>query len=59
MTQLNITTNSDNYDSTHLHSKKKISTDHLLQGNKSLIIQHGDNEYLLTVTRSNKLILTK
>lgn len=37
----------------------KVSTADLLKGNKSLIIQHGDHQYLLTVTRSNKLILTK
>ncbi len=59
MTQLNITANSDSSAPSNMHSTKKISTAHLLQGNKSLIIQHGDSEYLLTVTRSNKLILTK
>lgn len=38
---------------------RKVTTDDLLKGQKSLVIQHGDNQYLLTVTRSNKLILTK
>ena len=31
----------------------------LLQGRRELLIQHGDEQYRLRLTRMNKLILTK
>jgi hemin uptake protein HemP len=58
MKQTMTTTNDANNLVTTDHDHK-ISTADLLQGNKNLIIEHGDEQYLLTVTRSNKLILTK
>jgi hemin uptake protein HemP len=36
-----------------------ISSETLLAGRRQLIIQHGDEQYRLLLTRSNKLILTK
>lgn len=36
-----------------------ISSEALLAGRRQLIIQHGDEQYRLLLTRSNKLILTK
>jgi hemin uptake protein HemP len=36
-----------------------ISSAVLLGGRRQLIIQHGDEQYRLLLTRSNKLILTK
>ena len=36
-----------------------ISSETLLAGRRQLIIQHGEEQYRLLLTRSNKLILTK
>lgn len=36
-----------------------ISSDALLAGRRQIVIQHGDEQYRLLLTRSNKLILTK
>jgi hemin uptake protein HemP len=36
-----------------------ISSEALLAGRRQLIIQHGEEQYRLLRTRSNKLILTK
>ena len=36
-----------------------ISSEALLAGRRQLPIQHGDEQYRLLLTRSNKLILTK
>ena len=36
-----------------------VSSETLLAGRRQLIIQHGEEQYRLLLTRSNKLILTK
>lgn len=36
-----------------------VVSDDLLKGSKTLIIRHGDSDYRLQLTRSQKLILTK
>ena len=35
------------------------TTEDMFQGRKTLVIEHRGEEYLLRVTRNNKLILTK
>ena len=37
----------------------RINANELLQGNKTMVIEHGESQYVLRLTRSNKLILTK
>jgi hemin uptake protein HemP len=36
-----------------------VSSSDLLAGNRQVIIQHGQEQYRLRLTNSNKLILTK
>lgn len=36
-----------------------VTSSDLMKGSKALIIRHGDNNYRLHVTRSQKFILTK
>ncbi len=38
---------------------QRVSTKDLMKDQSCLLITHGNSEYLLRVTRSNKLILTK
>ena len=38
---------------------RSISSDELMGGERVIIIRHGNDEYRLRVTASNKLILTK
>ena len=40
-------------------SRQRIDSRELLQGERELIIQHGDQEYRLRHTQNDKLILTK
>lgn len=39
--------------------RRRIDSHELLQGQRELIIQHGDQEYRLRHTQNDKLILTK
>lgn len=39
--------------------RRRIDSHELLQGERELIIQHGDQEYRLRHTQNDKLILTK
>ena len=39
--------------------RHRIDSRELLQGERELIIQHGDQEYRLRHTQNDKLILTK
>lgn len=40
-------------------SRQRVDSRELLQGERELIIQHGDQEYRLRHTQNDKLILTK
>jgi hemin uptake protein HemP len=40
-------------------SKKYICAFRLFSGHKEIYILHGDEQYKLSITRQNKLILTK
>lgn len=40
-------------------SPQRMRSDELLRGKRRLIIQHGNEDYCLQVTRNNRLILTK
>lgn len=40
-------------------NRQRIDSRELLQGERELIIQHGDQEYRLRHTQNDKLILTK
>ncbi|BBP45405.1 hypothetical protein THMIRHAS_07780 [Thiosulfatimonas sediminis] len=42
-----------------LEKPKVVNSQQLLAGTKTLVIQHGDQQYQLRVTKENKLILTK
>jgi hemin uptake protein HemP len=39
--------------------RKRISTADLMQGAREVIIVHGGEEYVLRITKTGKLILTK
>jgi hemin uptake protein HemP len=39
--------------------RQRVHSRELLQGERELIIQHGDQEYRLRHTQNDKLILTK
>ncbi len=45
--------------STITNTEQVVSTETLMQGKKELIIIHGDQRYMLRITRNGKLILTK
>ena len=38
---------------------RHVDSNELLQGSKTLVIHHAGNEYRLTITRNDKLILQK
>jgi len=38
---------------------KVVRSQQLFEGNSVLLIQHGDQQYQLRITKENKLILTK
>ena len=38
---------------------RRVDSADLLQGEKRLIIEHGESDYTLLLTRNGKLILTK
>lgn len=38
---------------------RTLDSQSILAGEKQVVIQHGDNQYRLCVTKENKLILTK
>lgn len=38
---------------------RRLSSDELLQGERRIVIEHGDARYTLLVTRNDKLILVK
>ncbi|HEY9016957.1 hemin uptake protein HemP [Thiomicrospira sp.] len=38
---------------------RTLDSQSILAGKKQVVIQHGDNQYRLCVTKENKLILTK
>ncbi len=38
---------------------RRISARDLLDNQTALLIEHGDNEYILRLTRNDKLLLTK
>lgn len=40
-------------------SPPRISTNALMKGGKRLVIEHNDEDYMLQITRSGRLILTK
>ncbi|WP_421999632.1 hemin uptake protein HemP [Reyranella sp.] len=40
-------------------SIRSVESAELLNGNRELLIRHGDNTYRLRLTQSDKLILTK
>jgi len=37
----------------------RVASDAVFQGQREVVIVHGGQEYLLRITRSDKLILTK
>lgn len=37
----------------------RVTTGALMQGGRRLVIQHNDDDYVLQITRSGRLILTK
>jgi hemin uptake protein HemP len=39
--------------------EREINTRDLMQGQREIVIRHGDEAYRLSVTRSGKLILRK
>jgi hemin uptake protein HemP len=39
--------------------KKRVTTTDLMQGAKEIIVLHRGEQYLLRITKSGKLILTK
>jgi hemin uptake protein HemP len=39
--------------------RRRAASEHLLQGAREMVILHDGCEYILRVTRQNKLILTK
>ena len=40
-------------------SRLRLSSRDLFRGQREIVILHGGNEYLLRITRADKLILTK
>lgn len=50
-------TNSEN--GTETASLKKLSSNELFEGNRLLIIKHAGENYRLSITSKDKLILTK
>jgi len=38
--------------------RRRLGSDTLFQGERELVIVHGDKEYVLRITRQGKLILT-
>ena len=38
--------------------RRRVASDRLFQGERELLIVHGDKEYVLRITRQGKLILT-
>ena len=38
--------------------RRRLGSDSLFQGERELVIVHGDKEYVLRITRQGKLILT-
>lgn len=40
-------------------ARRIVSSDQLLDGTKEIVILHDGHEYVLRLTRQNKLILTK
>ncbi|MEG4315192.1 hemin uptake protein HemP [Pseudomonas sp. FIP_A4] len=40
-------------------ARRIVSSDQLLDGTKEMVILHDGHEYVLRLTRQNKLILTK
>ena len=38
---------------------RRVSSDSLLVGSHRILIEHGEMEYFLSITRQGKLILTK
>ena len=41
------------------NNERKLTTEELFQGQKIVIIHHAGEDYRLTVTRNNRLILQK
>jgi len=39
--------------------RTRVSSDEMFRGRREVVIVHGDQEYLLRITKSDKLILTK
>jgi hemin uptake protein HemP len=37
----------------------RVSSDEMFRGQREIVIVHGGREYLLRITKSDKLILTK
>ena len=44
---------------TKVSSRPRVSSSDLLQGRREIVILHAGSEYLLRITKSDKLILTK
>jgi hemin uptake protein HemP len=42
-----------------VRAKARLSSTDLFRGQRELVIVHGGQEYLLRITKSDKLILTK
>ena len=40
-------------------SRPRLSSDDVFHGQREVVIIHGGQDYLLRITKSNKLILTK
>lgn len=40
-------------------SERRLLSEHLLQGSRRVVIEHGDASYTLLLTRNDKLILVK
>ena len=38
--------------------RRRVASDRLFQGERELLIVHGDKDYVLRITRQGKLILT-
>ncbi|MBK1630958.1 hypothetical protein CKO31_09435 [Thiohalocapsa halophila] len=38
---------------------RRLTSDELMQGERRIVIEHGDARYTLLVTRNDKLILVK
>jgi len=41
------------------HPPPRVTTNALMQGEKRIVIQHNNQDYLLQITRAGRLILTK